>query len=508
MRIVLISTPTRTYTPNIIMPLGIMYLASYLEGIGHTVKIIDVAKTRQDNQTIIAYLTEFKPDLIGISGIITAFRFIKILVRDLKKTFPKIPIVIGGHTVLDISNILISNIGCDYTISGYGEKPLAYLVEYLEKKRKIENIPGLSYLKNRVVARNPGSIFFNNMDDIPLPAYHQIDMEYYVTAFKILPRLKPYLVKSGKPAPPLRWAPVIAARGCTDKCAFCVHEFEYKGLHIHTIEYIINNVRFLYEKYNVRIFGFGEDLFLYNVRQARELVNAMNLNFPDAYFSCSSRADCITQEIVDVLKDSNCFYIAYGFESGSNTMLKILNKRTIRDVNIAAYKIISKTNITPACSFMIGAPGETRETVNETISAIKEADIASGAVFIATPYPGSRLFRWSIEQGLINDVESYLNFISNRDAFKLSVNFTAYPNAIVRIMRVLVQNACEKNKRKKGFKLRFIKIVAYHWMLPVLYESYFFMRNILAIFFRRYRNNAIDNKLNKQPTLMLATDKE
>ncbi len=507
MRIILISTPTRTCMPNTVMPLGIMYLASYLEQIGHTVKIIDAAKTRQDNQTIITYLMEFKPDLIGISGIITAFCFTKVLVTDLKKVFSRIPLVIGGHIVLDISEILICSIRCDYTISGYGEKPLAYLVEYLEKKRKIESIPGLSYLKDGVVVHNPGSIFFDKIDDIPLPAYHQIDMEYYVTVYKRIPKLERYLVKSSKPAPPLRLAPVIAARGCTDRCAFCVHEFEYKGFHIHTIEYIINNIRVLYEKYNVRIFGLGEDLFLYNVRQARELVKAMNTNFPDAYFSCSSRADYITQEVVDVLKNSNCFYIAYGFESGSNTMLNILNKRITRDVNIAAYKIISETDITPACSFMVGTPGESRKTVKETISAIRKADIIDSAVFFTTPYPGSRLFRWCMEQNLIRNVSDYLDFISNRDAHKLSINFTPYPDIIVKMMRILVLNALDKNKEKEGFKIPLKSLIFKHWIIPIVYMSYFFLRKKMSIFFSKYKKDTIQLNLDKRSTLILSTDK-
>src|SRR3990170_3417811 len=296
MKIALISTPTRTHSPNLIMPLGIMYLASYLEQLGHTVKIIDIARTRQSNNVTIDELSKSKPDLIGISGIITAFRFVNELVRDLKKAFPDIPVVVGGHIVLDNYEMLLRNTGCDYTITGYGEKPLVRLIEHLEKKLNREDVPGLSYLKNGKIVHNPQAPFFEDMDSIPLPAYHQIDMEYYITAFKKIPKLETYLAKSGKPAPPMRYAVIIGARGCTDLCSFCVHEFGYKGFFVHSVDYVINNMKFLYEKYNVRIFSIGEDLFLYNAKQATELVNAMNANFPDAYFSCSTRADYVVKQ--------------------------------------------------------------------------------------------------------------------------------------------------------------------------------------------------------------------
>ena len=249
MKIALISTPTRTYTYNYMMPLGIMYLASYLGQAGHNVKIYDVAKTRQANDITINELSEFKPDLIGISGIITAFRFVKKLVADLKKDLPNIPIVIGGHIVLDNYDMLLTNIGCDYTITGYGEKPITYLVEYLEKKRTIEDVTSLSYLKGGKIIHNSPDSFFEDMDIIPLPAYHLIDMEYYITAFKKFPRLDIYLKRTGKSAPPMRFAPIIAARGCTDLCSFCVHEFGYKGFFVHSIDYAINNIKFLYNEY-------------------------------------------------------------------------------------------------------------------------------------------------------------------------------------------------------------------------------------------------------------------
>lgn len=517
MKIALISSPTRTYAPNTVMPLGIMYLASYLERLGHTVRIIDVAKTRQSNELSINNLSEFKPDLIGVSGIITAFRFIKHLVVDLKRAFPMIPVVVGGHVVLDNQELLLRLTGCDYTVTGFGERPLAYLVEYLEGKRDIGSVAGLSYLKDGEVVHN-AAYHFDDIDSIPLPAYHQIDMEYYVTVTKTNAKLEAYLAKTGKPDAPMRSAGVIAARGCTDKCSFCIHEFGHRGFWVHSMDYVIDNIRFLYEKYNVRIFGLGEDLFLYKTRQAAELASLMNTNFPDAYFACSTRADYIVkQELADTLKDSNCFYLVYGFESGSNDMLNILNKRMTRDINIAAFKAISKTDITPACSFMVGTPGETKHTIKETIEAIKEANIIDSAVFFTTPYPGSRLFRWCIERGFIKDTASYLDSVSDRDALELSINFTPYPNMIVKMMKTLVQNALNKNRSEKRFKFSlkyllyrlsfyYIGLVFRHWIVPLLYESYFFFRKALSLVLPKYRRDTVELELNNECTVRLSTD--
>lgn len=508
MKIALLSTPTRTSVPNTVPPLGIMYLAPCLRKKGHIVKILDIAKTRQSNKTTIDDLNIFQPDLIAISGIITAYKFIHGLTHDLKLAFPSIPIVIGGHISLENTELLLKSVGCDYTIVGYGEKKIVYLVEFLEGKREITDIPGLSYLKEGAIQTNPGTVFFENIDDVPHPSYDLIDMEYYITVDKTNPTLNQYLIKTGKPVPPMRSFSVIGARGCTDRCTFCVHEFDYKGFHVHSIEYVMANVQILYEQFGVRIFAFGEDLFLYKLDQVRELVVAMNTRFPDAYFSCSTRADYVTRDLLRILERSNCYALLYGFESGDIAILKILGKRMIPNTNVNAFKLIKETNIIPLCSFMVGSPGETSDSIKNTISAIKSAGIVEGGMFFTTPYPGSRLFRWCREQGRINDVESYLLMISNRDASILSINFTPYPDIIIKMMYIMVQNSFQENQKaadktyRMGYKNRILK----HGIVPIIYNSYFFARRCLSQIIPRYKKDTIPFELNSRETVRLSSD--
>jgi radical SAM superfamily enzyme YgiQ (UPF0313 family) len=508
MKIALLSTPTRTYLPNTVLPLGIIYLASCLHKKNHIVKIIDIAKTRQTNDITIAVLNDFQPDLIAISGIITAYKFIHRLVHDLKSAFPKTSIVIGGHISLENTDLLLKSVGCDYTIDGYGEKKIVYLVDFLEGKREITDIPGLSFLKEGTVRTNPGTIFFENIDDIPLPSYDLIDMEYYITVDRNNPTLIQYLIKTGKPVPPMRSFFVIGARGCTDRCTFCVHEFDYKGFHVHSIEYVMANIQVLYQKFGVRIFGFGEDLFLYKLDQTRQLVAAMNTRFPDAYFSCTTRADYVNRDLLHILEESNCYALLYGFESGDTAVLRVLGKRMIPDTNVSAFKLIKETNIIPVCSFMVGSPGETFDSIKNTISAIKSAGVVEGGIFFTTPYPGSRLFRWCREQGFINDVESYLLMISNRDASILSFNFTPYPDIIVKMMYIMVQNSFHENQKSidKAYKIGNKDRILKQWIVPMMYNSYFIARRGLSNIIPRYKKEMIPFELNSRGTVRLSSD--
>ena len=501
MRVALLSTPTRTNSINTVPPFGLLYLASYVRMKGHIVTIIDIARTRQDNGETIKQLKDFNPDLIGISGIITAYRFIKKLVPDIKRSF-NVPLVIGGHVTFDTDELLIKKMGFDYVVHGYGEIKLAYLIEYLEGKRGIKSIPGISYLKKDAIVTNPGDLFFKHIDECPLPAYDLIDMNHYIKAYDVKEYFGKYQEKTGKQAPPKMYGfMVIGARGCTDECSFCIHEFGgYKGFRVHSIDYIMDNIRLLYDRYGVRIFSIGEELFIYSVPQASKFVDAMNKNFPDAYFSTITRADFISDNLMKVLSNSNCFSLSFGFESGSDMILKMLNKRATKEINVNAYKLISKTSIMPAVTFMVGTPGETKQTIDETIYAIKKANILEGGLFFTTPYPGSRLFRWCVENKYIIDVDEYLEKISNHDASTLQFNFTPFPDIVVLMMYIKIKNAMYKNRKNNGraCKITFKNFIVEQCLVPILFELYFFAR--------RNKNNTLNYALNSKETVMLLSD--
>ena len=146
MKVALIYTPARPSVENYFPPLGLMYLASFLEQNGHEVMIIDNAKTRSIDWAI-AECEKFDPDLIGIGGIITAYRHVLKLADRLKGRFSKTPVVIGGQVVTDNDRNLFKHCKVDYTIHGYGEMPLLMLCDAIQTDEydAIKSIPGLTF---------------------------------------------------------------------------------------------------------------------------------------------------------------------------------------------------------------------------------------------------------------------------------------------------------------------------------------------------------------------------
>lgn len=445
MHVLLISTPTRTRLPNQFPPLGMMYLAAFLEKHGHKATIIDNAKERPPAIRTIERIKACQPDLIGISGIITAYSYIIKLSHALKGALPEIPIVLGGQVVVNNLQNCFRYMACDYTITGYGEIPLIKLLRHLAGELPKESIPGLSYREQGDIISVPGREYVRDLDEIPLPAYHLVDMEYYTNTFSI-GDLNQYLEKKGISLQNNRGMFMMAALGCTSRCSFCIHEQEYVGMKKFSMEYLKNHIQFLYDNYNIRILHIGEEMFVTTLKRLIAFNDMMLKFFPDMIWRASTRASHITKEIVEELERGNCYLIAWGFETGSQSMLNYLNKRVTLEENLNAFIITSRSHVHGICCFMIGNIGETDNTIRETIRSLRHAKIGPNGVFYAQAYPGGRTWDWAVERRVISDTHDYLLRASDKDASTgIEANLTPYPNWILKLWYLQVKSVMRQN---------------------------------------------------------------
>jgi radical SAM superfamily enzyme YgiQ (UPF0313 family) len=140
-------------------------------------------------------------------------------------------------------------------------------------------------------------------------------------------------------------------------------------------------------------------------------------------WGCAGRVNLVTEELIAEMADAGCVLIGYGIESGSQKMLDVMKKGVTVEQAKEAIKLTKKYLGWADCSFIVGTPGETKETIQETINFCKEVDLAPEVIFFATPYPGTELYRIALGQGKINDEEEYiLNF--GEQGEKIRVNFS------------------------------------------------------------------------------------
>ena len=520
MRIVLLSTPTRIYSPNYIIPTGIISLAAYLRQSGHEVRVVDAAELREPNESIVRRVAEFDPQAIGVGGIITAYAYIIKLTHDLRRAMPRVPIVLGGQVVINNEHNCYEHMAIDYIVHGYGEIALEKLLTHFQGELPIELIPGVSYRRGGEIVTNPGREFFRNMDDMPLPAYDLINMEHYasVNGFRHA-KLQKYLDKSGKKAKNHRFATVMGTLGCTDRCTFCVHEQEFVGLKTFSSEYLLRHIRHLHETYDINVFAIGEEMFITKLPRTRQFNTLMKEQFPNLFWSASTRADFVTPETIAELETGNCFYLAWGFESGSQKMLDLMKKRMTREQNMLAYTSTDNSKLVAACSLMVGNVGETNDTIAETIDAIRTAKIGSSTVFFASAYPGGRTWDWAVERGLIVDQHGYLMAASDKDAAsRINVNLTPYPDFILKAWQQILTWECDKQEMKKQHKLfahatlnRKLRLLARRYLgstlvptplLPFIVGVYFAYYKLSRKFFKTKRDRQCEYKTDSRGSIL------
>jgi len=173
----------------------------------------------------------------------------------------------------------------------------------------------------------------------------------------------------------------------------------------------------------------------------------------------------ITDELLAKLKSAGCLDICVGFESGSQRMLDEMKKHTKVEDNYRAYRLLKKHNMIVAAPTMQGMPGETRETLMETLKFFRDCKMDSAACYYVTAYPDSNLYRYALKQGLIKDEDAYLEWIANSDACDFKLNLTQLPDSDLIYYHWLLADALRKNKLQDELGNTKIGIAEYYKFL-------------------------------------------
>ena len=178
----------------------------------------------------------------------------------------------------------------------------------------------------------------------------------------------------------------------------------------HSAERVIAEIEDLKKKYNIGALFFIEDNLFVNKKRLRsicEKITSQNINIP---WGANSRVDHIDLDILQVAKEAGCRQITFGFESGSQKVLDILNKKTTVEQNTRAIKLCNQVGIIPQGTIIIGNSNENLEDLKQTKEFIANNEIESVGVCIATPFPGTQLWKWAEEQGRIPEKFSWSDF--------------------------------------------------------------------------------------------------
>ena len=412
--------------PNCV-PLGLAYLASVLRNAGHEVEVLDINAMRYTKEQAENKIKASQCDLIGTGGLITVAKYLKWLIETIKKHKPEIKVVVGGGVATSIPKLILENTLADIACIGEGEVTILEITKAIEKNSSLSDVAGIYYKdenSGQIIKTAPRQAIAN-LDSIPLPAYDLFPMDIYVNNPVGYINKNKWANGAAKDQSIPKSMNINVTRGCPYRCIYCYHDFVGAGYRHHSPEYVLNEMRFLNQHYGVTYFVWADDESMIKKRFIYQFCDLMKKEKPGFEFSISGRVNLVDRDILESLKEAGCNMVGYGIESGSQKMLDLMKKNATVEQSKNAIILTREVfgDISP--TFVLGLPGETAETVQETIDFCKDVNLVPEAIFFATAYPGTELYDLALKKGLIkNEFEYICNLWEQGE--QILVNFTEW----------------------------------------------------------------------------------
>jgi anaerobic magnesium-protoporphyrin IX monomethyl ester cyclase len=476
-KILILTTPIRPI-PTDFPPLGSLSVITALNKAGfHDTEFYNIDLLRPEYSDVIDYIKEKKPDVVGISAVVsTAYGYSKKISLDIKKLLPETTIILGGNLGAS-AEIILNKTGVDFVCTGEGEVTIVDFIECwrkAESKDDYKDVKGLSYIdssQNLIVTSFPDPIKAEDVYDLDWSILDDLshtdfffpewDSPRSVERFFRDPRSHESH-RTGK-----RVATLPGSKGCVARCTFC-HRWD-KGIRYIPASLIMERVDYLIEKYNVGFINFADENFGTDRKWLAHFIEEIKKR--DIIWRVGGmRVNTINPETIKKMKDAGCIYVQFGMESGSQKMLDVMEKVTKVEQNYNAIKWMTESNFFTTVQLVIGMPGENPETIEETsrfTSFVVEqsplTDPNALSINFAQALPGTPLYEAGRSKGFIGQTldgeEKYLIEISGQDARdgETYLNLTDYPKLYLEKWHFDIQNITRNAYVKKWGLDRYYK---------------------------------------------------
>jgi radical SAM superfamily enzyme YgiQ (UPF0313 family) len=227
---------------------------------------------------------------------------------------------------------------------------------------------------------------------------------------------------------------ILPSRGCPYKCIYCYHDFMGIKYRHRSAQSILDEITYLVEHYGVSYIHFTDDDFVIDRKHVMDFCDLLIKSDLKIKWGSSGRVNLMTEKLLAKMDEAGCIWIGYGIESGSQKMLDAMKKQVTVQQAKKTIELSQKYIKQVDCSFMVGTPGETRETILETVEFCKKLDLSPEVIFFATPYPGTELYDIARQNNMIGDEEEFILQLWEQGE-KISANFTEFSNEELRNLR-------------------------------------------------------------------------
>lgn len=363
---------------RLFVPFGLLYLSDALEKKGFSTEVLHVHQ--KDLSKLYSKIKKLNLLFVGFS-VLTGQSLIPTIEASKKVKAMNIPVVWGGVHATILPELCAKQDYIDYVVLYEGEETVCELADALNRNKDPKNIKGIATYENGKFFKTPFRGFVN-LDDYR-PDFSKLDLNKYFFEYD---ELKKMLLP-------------ITSRGCPFRCGFCYNVFFNKRRwRAHSVDAVMEQVNYLKKNYSIDGVYFHDDMFFVNKERGKKIIEMIELPF-----LAEMRATEITTSFVRWLEKNDCRCVYIGAESGSDMILKLINKDvTTKDIE-RAVKNLKGTKIVPRLSFIIGFPGETKKDRDKTSYFIKKLkkinDDIRYELKMYNPYPGTPLWEDAVKNG-------------------------------------------------------------------------------------------------------------
>jgi len=407
------------------IPLGLLYIAAVLEKENYQVEICDGRVQGKDIfsrktfsngyllgsswEEMAGFVKSSSPHIVGISNQFTTQFYTTLKMAEVvKKVDPRIVTVVGGpHASITPESFFKRSQFIDIAVMEEGEYVVPEIAEWYQGRRSLDSIKGIVYRNGGRVFQNKPRELIENLDDLPFPAYHLIDLERY---FELKAKTKDLDISRPRYNYPgsERSLSFITSRGCPFNCVFCsIHLHMGRKWRANSPQYVLDHLEYLLKTYNVKHVHFEDDNLTLRRKRFEKILDGIGergLNFtwdtPNGI-----RADTLDGKLLVKCKQTGCVYLIMGVESGDQYVLDHIIKKKLSLAKVVKIcKTAEEVDIDMRSFYVIGFPGETRRHMKKTVDFalyMQRKFKVWPNLMVATPLIGTALFRECTENGYL-----------------------------------------------------------------------------------------------------------
>ena len=365
-------------------PIGIGYLHSFIESQGHHVTTLFLNDYQPEAciDIVIRTIEESRPDFVGFQ-ILTGNRVVSFrLIEYINNNYPSIKMIIGGIHATVMYKQILEKYPFLIAILGEGEITVS---ELLDKRKPLENIDGIAFHHNGKIFKTNDRALIENLDELPFPKHNIFFNE---------------IRRSGC---------ILTSRGCPFSCTFCcLCSMSQRKVRYRSVKNVVDEIEFMKNEFNeMNSVWIHDDSFMLNNKRVIEFCDEIVKRRIKLEFICSGRMKPISPQMIKAMEKAGFKHVLFGLESGAEEILRTSRKAISKEDAINAFKLFANSSIRITAFLIVGLPGETHETVNETIELIQMLQKIKytlyGDIGVLFIYPGTEVYEIAKIKGIIDD---------------------------------------------------------------------------------------------------------